>query len=504
MPATLGALLADARFHLEPVTPIPQDALDAPLTSAHSSDLPDPTPWLEPGQLLLTDGVQFLPPSTDADDYVARLLARGIRALGFATQIMHDTIPPSVVEACARQDLPLVEVKDRTPFMAIIRYISDALAAEQRARLEASLASLRAVARAALRPDGLREILRELEGNLHCWVALYDAAGDRVDVRTRLSIPAGAAEAVQDAVRRALRGKRPAGLRLALGADGDATLQTIGRTGLLRGVLAVGTGATLDRAGNDLVESVIALASIALEQRRAVDDVRRRLRSGIAELLLVPASVEAARAAVRPLWGDLPPEPIRVALADPGSGTAEALVGALEVLAERRLGEVFFAERDGRVLIVVSVEAREAVDEVLASFGAGAGFSAPAPWSAVAGAVDEAERAASRLDAERRSLDFETLADAGILGHLEATGAHAVARRMLQPLLDADGRPRGELLQTLEVWLQHNGAWDPAAKQLGIHRHTLRARVDAAGALLGLDLSTFGARAELWQALRLR
>lgn len=44
-------------------------------------------------------------------------------------------------------------------------------------------------------------------------------------------------------------------------------------------ILTVGIGTTSDRAGSDLVESVIALASIALEQSRALNIHRHALRA---------------------------------------------------------------------------------------------------------------------------------------------------------------------------------------------------------------------------------
>jgi len=58
-----------------------------------------------------------------------------------------------------------------------------------------------------------------------------------------------------------------------------------------------------------------------------------------------------------------------------------------------------------------------------------------------------------------------------------------------------------ELRRALETWLRHNAAWDPAARELGLHRHTLKAQVRRAGALLRLDLDTFEAKAELWALL---
>lgn len=89
-----------------------------------------------------------------------------------------------------------------------------------------------------------------------------------------------------------------------------------------------------------------------------------------------------------------------------------------------------------------------------------------------------------------------------MLAWLEAADGAVAARRLFAPLHDrADA---AELLHSAEVWFAHNCAWDPAARELGMHRHTLRARIDQLGEICQLDLEDFGARAELYAALQLR
>ncbi|MCJ1695523.1 PucR family transcriptional regulator [Rathayibacter caricis] len=497
MPATVRDLLAEPAFALHVLAGVHDEAaLDAPLVWAHSSDLVDPTPWLESGQLLLTDGVHFAGEHAAdfSEEYVARLRGRGIRALGFAIGIVHDEVPEALIAACERQGLPLLEVADLTPFMGIIRFVADVISREQRERLEWSLEAQRRVARAALRPDGLAAILSELERQLGCWVALYDAVGQRVQVPTRLDVPPEAERSVAEAVRHTLsRGSR-AGLRLDDG--GGVTLQTLGRRDHLRGVLAVGTGTPLDPAGNDLVASVIALASIALEQRRALDTSRRQLRSGLLELLVAGAFDVAARTA-RQVWGALPAAPLRVSvLAEPVRG--DSLLDELEVVAEENGARVFFAEREGALVLITGAEDLEVIAAVLGRHGVSAGASAPTDWASLEAALQEAQRAAERSSADRPLLRFEDLAAQGMLGLLTASGAEPLARGRLAPLLNAEG---AVLLETARVWLGRNGAWEPAARELGVHRHTLRNRITAIERLLGVDLDDVSARTELWLAL---
>ena len=287
MPVSLDQLLAKPDFHLrlragaEPDTP----ALHEPLAWAHSSDLEDPTPWLSAGGLLLTDGTQFdSRGSMRRRDGVRRRLRRsagrrGVAALGFATPVVHAEIPERLAAACRQRGLVLIEVAERAPFMAIIAFVNDAAAREQRDRLEWSLAAHRTLARAALRPDGLNAVLRELEGQLGCWVALFDAAGYRVPTATRLPVPAAVEREIGDAVRTALSRGTRGSLRIS-SAGADVTMQTLGRSWELHGVLAVGAQAALGGTERELVTSVIALASIALDQTRAIEDARRGLRTG--------------------------------------------------------------------------------------------------------------------------------------------------------------------------------------------------------------------------------
>ncbi|NQX26606.1 PucR family transcriptional regulator [Microbacteriaceae bacterium VKM Ac-2854] len=502
MPATLRSLLAEADFHLHPLAAIDPEnaALDVPVTWVHSSDLVDPTPWLEAGQILLTDGVHFTPESNDAFsvEYVQRLRSRGILALGFATRIAHDAVPDALVRACERLGLPLFEVADRTPFMSIIRHVADVIAQERQARLEWSLQAQRALARAALRPDGLEGILIELERQLGCWVALYDSIGARVRVSTTIQVPQQSEHAVEDAVRAALaRGTRSGG-RLSV-QGGDITLQTLGRRDRLRGVLAVGTAVPLDAAGNDLVASVIALASIALEQRRTLDAAHRQLRSGLLELLLAGVIDVAGRTARR-LGGPLPAEPLRVWLLA-GALHGQSLVDELELHQERSAGRLFFAERDEEIVLVTAHTGEPGVEALLARNGRGAGISAPVTWGELSRGLAEARRSVAYSSEVRPLVRFDSLAAEGMLGLLEASGGHSMARRVLQPVLDRPAAERDVLLNTARVWLEQNGAWDPTAKALGAHRHTVRNRISTVGTVLGLDLDTFAGRAELWSAL---
>ena len=71
--------------------------------------------------------------------------------------------------------------------------------------------------------------------------------------------------------------------------------------------------------------------------------------------------------------------------------------------------------------------------------------------------------------------------------------------------LEEGGREYGdELVRSLEAFIECNGQWERAARQLFCHRHTLRYRIRRVEELTGRDLSRAQDRIEFWLALRAR
>jgi purine catabolism regulator len=68
---------------------------------------------------------------------------------------------------------------------------------------------------------------------------------------------------------------------------------------------------------------------------------------------------------------------------------------------------------------------------------------------------------------------------------------------LLAPLYEEDPA----LVASLRAYLAANGQGEAAARALGVHRHTLRARMRKAAELLHRDLDDPATRAELWVAL---
>jgi purine catabolism regulator len=73
---------------------------------------------------------------------------------------------------------------------------------------------------------------------------------------------------------------------------------------------------------------------------------------------------------------------------------------------------------------------------------------------------------------------------------------------LLGPIENGEGHYGGELMRSLEAFIECNGQWEAAARRLYCHRHTLRYRIRKVEELTGRDLSSARDRIEFWLALR--
>jgi purine catabolism regulator len=94
------------------------DAAQAHVRWVHSTELPDPTPWLKGGELLLTTGIQLNGPKSQRE-LIDRLADHEIAGLGFGTGFAHKRLPTALVTAAKKREFPLFEVPYELPFIAI-------------------------------------------------------------------------------------------------------------------------------------------------------------------------------------------------------------------------------------------------------------------------------------------------------------------------------------------------------------------------------------------------
>ncbi|GIH96650.1 hypothetical protein Psi01_72800 [Planobispora siamensis] len=460
------------------------EALDRPVRWVAVSELEDPTPFLEGGELVLTTGMRL-----DADGaapYVDRLVARGVTGLGFGVGLGHEEIPAELVTAASRAGLPLVEVPRQTPFVAIGKAVSDLLAAEQYEEITRAFAAQNRLTRAALRPEGPRAVVERLARELGGWAVLLDEAGGERHAAGR---GAAAVAAVIPELGR-LRGRPREGgtpSSLAFSTPGaHVVVQPLGAR-RIRGFFAVGLGKPFSPVEHTVVNAAGSLLTLLLEHGREHQEAERGVRSAVLRLLLA-GETRAGRETLELLGGGLADGPLTVLAC---GGDPEAV---LEAAAEE-----FAADADGRVVVIVPAERAETAAAALRGHGP-VGVGTPVDDRQLGTGLDQADRA---LAAARRGgepvMRFADLAGQGLLSLLDAGAAAAFSAALLAPLREYGSR--ADLLESLRAYLACNGHWDAAAQRLGVHRHTLRYRMRRVAEILGRDLDDPAARAELWVAL---
>ncbi|GAA3941143.1 PucR family transcriptional regulator [Microbacterium soli] len=492
--STLRALLGrpDLRLRLlSEESALGADALEQRVRWVHSSDLLDPTPFLTEDLVLLTTGVQLAEQDPHGtEEYVSRLVHRGVLGLGFGSGVHRSRVPDELVSACARAGLALFEVPYDIPFLAIARAHAEVIAAEAYARRTWALDAQRALAVAALRPHGLDSTLSELSRRLGCWVGMFDATGALVHAHPSEAVagmPAVAAGAAD------LLSRGGAASRTIEDGAAAFTLFTLGRSGRLRGVIAL-AAAGLDPETRAVITSVIAMAALALEQNRRMARERRRLHGQLLASLRADDPGLARR-----VLGSLPTAPVVVAVA------ATSRVEMIMDWWDRRRTDAgtasFIADDADGVTMCVAAEDADVLDGPARAFDLRIGVSEPADYTAFSQAHAQALAALRHGDADG-VVRYRSTLTGGVLDALGGEEARLVARTLLAPLRRHDAETGSELERTLRVWLEHDAHSERSATALGIHRHTLRTRIARAAKLLGTDLSGFPARAEVWAALR--
>lgn len=491
------------------------DRLDTPVRWAHASELTDPVPYMDGGELLLITATNL-----DADNpeamqrYVRRLAAAGVAGIGFAIGVNYDEVPQALVGAAEEAGLPLLEVPRRTPFIAIAKAVSSAIAADQYRAVTAGFEAQRELTRSALAGDGPGELLTRLAAHVDGWAALYDTSGAVVAAAPDWAARR-AARLIPDVER--LR-ERTAPASVVVGdADDRVELQSLGTGRRARGALAVGTGAALGTAERYAVHSAVALLTLTTARSRALQGAEQRLGAAVLRMLLA-GQPDHARAVAGDLYGGLLDAPFRLLIAEAADPTTPAPLGEAMEAAAARSGEALLTVPEGARLVVLAADGGAAVAACAAYAQARenrpanepveegqviVGLSAPAGPIAVSAAYKQAEQALSV--ARRRGsalVEHEELAAGSVLPLLADDAVRAFADGMLRALHEHDAKGRGDLVASLRAWLSRHGQWDAAAADLGVHRHTLRYRMRRVEEILGRSLDDPDVRMELWLALK--
>jgi purine catabolism regulator len=494
-------------------------ASEAPVRWVHISELEDPTPWLSGGELMLTTGIPF-ENAAKQRAFVRRLADHNIAGLGFGTGFSHSKLPKALVEEAAKRDFPLFEVPYSTPFIAITEKAFARLVNEQYEVLQRGIAVQRRLERLVLEERGLEEIAATIASAVGGTVAVLDGRGERLAGR---------------GFRRQLSADAITGIRReALGHAGDGhpfvpSHPSVAGRALAHPVISPGGGPpqawvviVRDSGGLGdferlILQQAVAIVALELMRRRVARETERRLAGDVlagalggrmepTELRrrLEPFGIGEEAAvlvfdlahpveATATLEAGLAGEGCPAVVAPYGVGGRELLCAVIDA-AERDPIEAAAAARKALAVEGTAVRAaasRSAVPENLRhSF-----HEARCALEATVFANGSAPEVASWRDLGAFTLLLSIQDD-------DALGLYCDS--VLGPIEKGDEEYGGELLRSLEAFIEQNGQWERAARQVYCHRHTLRYRMRKVEELTGRDLSRAHDRIEFWLALRAR
>jgi purine catabolism regulator len=495
------------------------DAVAAPVRWVHISELEDPTPWLSGGELMLTTGIPL--DSAEKQRSFVRLLSdSNLAGLGFGTGFSHDTVPAALIEEADKREFPLFEVPYSTPFIAITEKAFARLVNEQYEVLQRGIAVQRRLERLVLEERGLEEIAATIASAVGGTVAILDGRGDRLAGRGfRRQLSADAIAAIR---------------KEALGHSHDGhpfvpSHPSVAGRALAHPVIAPGGGmphawVVIIRDSGGLgdferliLQQAVAVVALELMRRRVARETERRLAGDVlAGALAGRMEATELRRRLEPFGIGEEAAVLVFSLDDPAAA-ASALEGALA--AEACPAVVAPFATGGRELLCAVVDAvdRDPLDvaadarRALASGNGSvrAAASRPAAPESLRHSFHEARCALEATAfANGSAPEVASWRDLGAFTLLlsiqddDALGLYCDS--VLGPIEEGDEEYGGELLRSLEAFIEQNGQWERAARQVYCHRHTLRYRMRKVEELTGRDLSRAHDRIEFWLALRAR
>lgn len=529
----LATLLDEPTLQAELVSPAPgvlrsDRALAAhirstPVAAAIVIELDDPGQYMLPGDLLMVTGLAFSDDAEHDRDYVARLRASGVSALVFGLEPVHAEVPPTLLAACREANFPLIVLPPPIYFAAVTSIVNRALETERTRALEQMNTLARHLTEAVLQHRPAQRLVERLATEPGSWAALR--IGDELylggDVPDEVALAEVFAE-FDERLRRPRGAKGGASTVFTTVRAGGAEYEVAAheatpRTSRNRSVdgnaiLTVARAPRLTRIDLTALQLAANLVGLLLQlpaaQSMAVDQLLMQLlmeRHG--SQLLGAERDRFARLLANSLGGGARTAHAVIAMRDPNAATSGDPVPVGETVASdtnwlRQLLHTPLVEHRSKQLraFVASVPTQGEFQHAR-QLGWLLAVSRPHPLLELPSAMQEAEvlaRAALHIGAHIDGTAPSAEASWPIGAAADPAVARAAAAHWLAPILTEEAT---EQRAALTVWLHQHGSWDRSARELGLHRNTVRRLVGEAQLRLGRDLDDPLERARVLLAL---
>lgn len=136
--------------------------VDREVRWAHVVDIPDPLPWVSPGQLLLTTGFSWPDAPADQRRLVHDLGGRGLAGVALAVPKYLAHFPDAAKQEADLAQLPLLELPWEVTFSTVTQAVNSTILAEQYEVIEQSIRVHRELTQAAVTAGSLQDLLDTL------------------------------------------------------------------------------------------------------------------------------------------------------------------------------------------------------------------------------------------------------------------------------------------------------------------------------------------------------
>ncbi|WP_306360933.1 PucR family transcriptional regulator ligand-binding domain-containing protein [Nocardia sp. CC227C] len=508
---TISRLVADPALGLRVVTPELAEALVAEIHWLHTTELPDPSPYVRSGELVLTNGLWL--PHVSAERFVAAVARAGAAGLVFGLTAQTPELPEGLAALCLSHGLPLAELCIGVPFAALTRAAARIQNEVLQTELTATVHRGDALATALSRGGGAASVLEILRGETELPLLVVDRKG-------RLLASIGC-EPTDEQVRLAAAAlhRTPPPIEVELGTGSAALYLVAGAMGEIdAGLYCLEPAATLAAADREALAQAARFLSLEVTKQQAVHAIEARFAAELLEMILsgprsggevirrlraygIPPDRRLGVLVAAPTAADAPPDDIAHAV---GAVFATHGIPVFTAAGSRDVVSIFLWERSADELarfareLGAEVGRRTSGERVVIGVGD----------IAAAGALRESlvrAREVCQVLRTRPGPVTATFADVAtfrmLLGLLDDQVRQRFSEQVLGVIREHDARAHTELEHTLRIFLAHDGQWAVTAAALHVHVNTLRNRMARITELTGRSVGRLEDTVDLYLAL---
>ena len=512
--------------------------LDRVVRWAHIVDLPDVTPWVRQGDLLLTTAFAL---KDDPDAQVAlipRLAEKGLAGLLVALGTYFHDIPEAMIKCADHLDFPILTLPWEVPFVEVTQAIHEHVLRQQYAHIEKSLQIHEELTQLVLQGRSLEDIVESLARLLNRSVTIEDPG---------LRVLAQSSYGPVDEIRRRSinEGQTPRELYNHLEAQGlfeqlrkdprPRHVPSLPEMGMIyeRVIAPILVGSNLfgyvwiiaaDSPLSDIdflaIEQAAMVAALAFTRKQAIFDAEQRVKSDLLNNLLEfepNQALRSLREIVRQLGLSNGYQAMAIEEAEEHPAGLMTLSGLIEreISIKERQGTVI--QRANRLVVLLSASegnsGQDLAEDLLACaerngaallIGIGTTCKDETKIRQSYNEAIESLRIGKSLSNGRPGVwRFE---DLGFLRWFRDLPGDSFAEsryhRTIEQISRHDELHGDEYLRTLEAYLDFFGNKQNVAKALFIHRNTLRQRLEKLSQRWGINFEDSYGLANFYIAIK--